>query len=448
MIFCDDGSNGAACINRVLDAVFKRFYLEYKKELVDSNVDLIDLLKSYLNSLLVTNDDFMSSKKDLEGLEEKELNVDFVLVTSTKGICFNPHKEKGLEFTPKTEPNSRYVLRPIDPEEDACGNRLGLECKLFTTYSISKEIFEFVDSYNNSSQILRVADDVSLPFKYQEEILIDEDGKFKTGYHPRRYLCPSDINILINSVESELIQKTNQFLKLLRWRQGFDAPGEIIETPSLYWKVGEGDYPLVPMEGNPKDLFIVDMLKGIHWDEEDDKNLQNIYQKKGVSEPLGHTLLREGFNLFSESPKSAILIMTAALETGVKMHISNIAPDTGWLMEKAPSPPIFKILRDYIPLIHNKQKNQLTYWDKVKPYINKARDLIELRNKVAHTGHIPEGSGSVKNYLVLVSDLLYLLDVLEGHEWAKSRISHKLRKDLDWPVSKHEQGTLIISEPY
>ncbi len=130
------------------------------------------------------------------------------------------------------------------------------------------------------------------------------------------------------------------------------------------------------------------------------------------------------------------------------MHVSHIAPDTAWLMEEMPSPPIFKVLRDYIPLIHSARGKEIIYWDKVKPFIKKAQKLIELRNKVAHTGKIPENAGPIQNNLELVSDLLYLLDVLNGHEWAKTLVGSELRQSLDWPSPKEGRYTITIQDSY
>ena len=375
-------------------------------------------------------------------------HIEFVLVTRTKGIFFTPNRHDGLEFIPSSAPELRFVLKPLEPEADACGSQKGLECKLYASYPVTKDQYDFIVSYTSNSCMLRISDEFSLPFKYQEKILIDEKGKYKKGFSPRRYLCPSDIQQLIEYVESKLASQTNYFLKLLRWRQGYEAPAEVADSSNLYWRIDEGCYLLAPLKSGPHNKFTTHTMHGICWDEEHKDNLQDLWAKDGIAEPLGRTLVREAIALADESPRSAILIMTTALETGVKIHISSISPNTDWLMEEIPSPPIFKILRDYIPLIHKRLGNDLLYWEKVKPFIKDVQKLVELRNKVAHTGNIPKDSDSIYNYLELVSDLLYLLDVLQGHDWAKSLTSYKFRQALDWPEPKHTQTTITISQPY
>lgn len=378
--------------------------------------------------------------------DDKKYRIEFVLVTHTRGIFFNPHRPEGIKFIPPNESGLCFALRPSDPENDACGHRMGLECKLFSSYQATKEQSEFVASFNNQRIMLRVAENISLPYILKEEILINEDGHCRDGFSPRRYICPTDIRQLIENVEVELFSKTIKFLRLLRWHQGFDAPGELIENRSLYWKVGEGDYPLAPLEGGPQDPIEVPGMHGIHWDDSDLKDFQELWAQNDISEPIGHTLLREAASLASESPRSAILILSTALETAVKMHISRIAPDTEWLMEEIPSPPIFKILRDYIPLIHKRRGNELTFWEDVKPFIKDVQKLIELRNKVAHTGKIPIDSDSMQKKIELVSDILYLLDFLDGHHWARSLASDKFRKSLSWPNPKHKRIKIRIEQ--
>ena len=242
--------------------------------------------------------------------------------------------------------------------------------------------------------------------------------------------------------------KTDRFLKLLRWHQGFDAPAELVEHRALYWKVSDGDYPLAPLDGGPHHEVVIPGMYGIHWDNDEPHNLQDLWSQDDIEEPLARTLIREAASLASESPRSAILTMTTALETGVKIHISRFAPDTDWLLEEIPSPPIFKILRDYIPLLHQRRGDELLFWAKVKPFIKKVQKLVEPRNKVAHTGKIPDDAGSVQDNLELVSDLLYLLDVLAGYDWAKSLPSYQFRTALGWPNPTHGRITVTMTQAY
>jgi hypothetical protein len=376
---------------------------------------------------------------------EFETHIDFVLVAQIEGLFFQPSRRDGMQFTPNGDTGVRIILVPRYPDRDAFGHREGLTCKFYATYPATKEQALFADSYNRNV-MLGVADGIDLPFQPNGEILIAEDGSCTEGFSPRRDLCPSDISSLIKRAESELAQHIDRFLNLLRWRQGIDAPGEVVKHRTLYWRIGGGEYLCAPSEVDEETVVLT--MFGIQWDGERSTALQEIWSVKDMTEPLGHTLIREAANLVSESPRSAILMMTAALETAIKMHISHFAPDTAWLMREIASPPIFKILRDYIPAIHHAKGKEIDFWDKVKPFIKKVQTLVEVRNKIAHTGKIPEGSGPIQNDILLVTDMLYALDVLNGHEWAKARVSYEFCNALGWPYSNDGRGTITIASSY
>jgi len=374
--------------------------------------------------------------------------IDFILIINVEGMHFQPHKPEGIEFKVDSEDNLRFVLRPKDPEEDACGHRLGLECKVYKSYPASDKQVKFVTAFNKHRKMINVSDEITLPFKPNDEILISEDGICADRFSPRRDLLPTYILEIIESVELELNKHADRFFKLLRWRQFCDAPGEVLKSSSLYWRVGEGEYPITPLDGGTSNVSTVNGMFGIHWSERHKNDMQNLWLNEGLTEPLGHTLLREAATLSQESPRSSILMITAALETAVKTHISKIVPDAKWLMEKSPAPPIDKILRQYIPLLHKNKSGKINFWKKLNPEINKVEKLIVIRNKIAHTGKLPEITKPVQNYIELVSDFLYIIDVLDGHEWAKSLVGYELRKSLDWPNPIDKRIKIKISQGY
>ena len=378
---------------------------------------------------------------------DSQSTVEFVLIGEVRGMHLDPDQLGGIEFDTGSEDGLRIKLLPPNKEKNANYCSEGLVFKTWASIPATEEQVAFVREYNDHDVMLRVTDDISLPYFRNGEIRLGKDGGFDKSFHPRRYLCPSDIVTLIERAESHLWEETNRFLKLLRWRQGVDSPNEMIENTSLYWKAAagaeEGNFPLAPLSGGgPSNVIEMHNVRWIHWAEQDKADLQMLWLNPQTTEPLGHELIREAGTLVAGSPRSAILIMTAALETAVKMHIGRVAPDTAWLMEELPAPPIFKILRDYIPTIHQSRGLDMTFWEVLRPVVKRTQKLVEVRNKVAHTGKIPEIADSIHDDLQLVSDLLYILDVLEGQEWAKTQVSDSIRKALEWPDP--ENGRIIV----
>lgn len=146
--------------------------------------------------------------------------------------------------------------------------------------------------------------------------------------------------------------------------------------------------------------------------------------------------MREAKALECNSPRSSFLIATAALEVGVKAYVSHVSPDTSWLLSELPSPPISKILRAYVPELQKNHGRPLEYRNKLRPWFNRVEGHATTRNRLIHTGKIKITSGELNSYLQDVSDLLYLFDVLRGHEWAKQNLSYTLRNVLGWPPSR------------
>jgi hypothetical protein len=157
-----------------------------------------------------------------------------------------------------------------------------------------------------------------------------------------------------------------------------------------------------------------------------------------AEEPLAHELLREAAVALAGSPRSALLLTATALETGVKAHAAKLVPHAGWLLSEMPSPPIYKMWKDYLPNIH--ASTGLVDWAKLKSLSKAAQKLAQYRNALTHAGKMPEEAlAALPDLMNSVSDMLYVLDVLEGHQWAKECVGHKTRTLLGWPNPRRKR---------
>jgi hypothetical protein len=371
--------------------------------------------------------------------------IEILVLAQIEGMHFQPHSKEGLSVNLPGEGDRRFTLRPSEPEKDACGNLLGLEGLVTAQYEVTEGIFEFVGTLIADQTLTRTHSDMTLPFEEEGTTKINEDGSLVKGFGLYTKHCPEDVVELLQSAKSELSGALDRALGILRWRQGVDAPSILAPDKSLFWRVGPGVYSLAPLESLGPYTISGQAMFGVHCQPEDGNDIAELFGQDQVNEPLGHALLREACTLATESPRSAILILAAALETGVKTHVSNVAPETAWLMENIPSPPIFKILRDYIPILHRKGGGDLAFWEELKPTIKQAQDLFATRNKVAHTGTVPSDAKPIHEVINTVSDLLYVLDFLEGHEWARGRLGWKLRQKLKWPAPRHSPSQITIT---
>jgi hypothetical protein len=118
-------------------------------------------------------------------------------------------------------------------------------------------------------------------------------------------------------------------------------------------------------------------------------------------------------------------------------------------MMEAPAPPVNKMLRDYLPQLHASRGIGLAEWSKLRPLFKEAEALAQARNKLTHTGKMPEEPISkMRNFLNAVSDLLYVLDIVEGNDWARENIQPDTRVLLGWPTTRRRRSyDLRVTHP-
>lgn len=147
--------------------------------------------------------------------------------------------------------------------------------------------------------------------------------------------------------------------------------------------------------------------------------------------PAAHELLREAWRNIVPHPRSALLMAVAAAETAVKTLIVDLAPQTEWLIKELPSPPVDKMVKRYIVGL----PVRCDFSGEVKPPPKSVQSAlkrgIELRNAVVHGRSLELDASELRDLLLAIKDLLYLLDYYSGQEWALARLSNRARKELD-----------------
>lgn len=362
------------------------------------------------------------------------------------GLQFNRLNTKGeniLVFRPKSAGDLRITIEAEVRENDPFNFQTPLKCKVYQRFEASRDQIAFVDALIEHRRMIGVSDSIRLPLVKHGRTCIGSDGCLVDGFFPCRHECPREIECEINHVENLLVGHLERFLKLMRWRQNCDSGSKIINHTSLYWNTGQSLFHLVPLIGRRSD-YSTRCSVGFSHEVEDLRDLENLWGEISLTEPLGHALLREARSVCEDSALSAWLIMTAGLETAIKTTISRIAPDTNWLMEEVSAPPIKKLLKDYLPEICEKRGISLDFWPSLKGHFKKLESIVTVRNKIAHTGRLPSDAVSLGEAMEIAEDILYILDVVNGHEWAKCFLSYPLREKLGWPEPRHRRMFVTI----
>jgi hypothetical protein len=367
-----------------------------------------------------------------------DASVHFLLMGGLAQLIFNPALPSSLNFADKST-GVEINIRPEKADNSAigplvCRARLSLPAPAGARRFISSLLVGKFKAYNKMP--------VELPYKRGDRILIDADGSIAEGFGVPFELYPPDVQTLCDSASETLLRRANRLIRLLRWQQNLDGPHWVFaSSPALYWHVGGDSYRIVGFRAQEQ---IGASPAGIEWNEQDRTDLDRIWNEPSSEESAAHELLREAKVLQEHSPRSAFLIATSALEVGVKAYVSHLSPDTSWLLSELPSPPIHKILRSYIPELHQQRGTPIDYWDKLKPWFKRVESGASIRNKLVHTGAIKIEPKDLASYLQDVSDLLYLFDILRGHEWAKHNVGSALRIALGWPSSRRKRYIVLM----
>lgn len=152
--------------------------------------------------------------------------------------------------------------------------------------------------------------------------------------------------------------------------------------------------------------------------------------KAGAEEPLAHYMLREARVTFGRHNVSAVVMAMAAAEIGTKQLVSKLVPEAAWLAENVPSPPLVRMLLDYVP--------QLPRIHTDPPLVPPPRSILDtlrkgvrMRNSAAHVGARDLNSDDVEAVIGAVQDLLWLFDYYAGHRWALEHLSYERGVELN-----------------
>lgn len=356
--------------------------------------------------------------------------IHFLLSEPLEGYNFNPHRPEGLTFM-DAQNGLEIEIRASGKEADFSFGHRNLELRVKISHCVTDQQFNFVETLLNQGIVSPDESLVTLPYIRHKKEVVAADGKISKGYSLTADFLPKDLQALCVSTGRALEEHAVRFVQLLRWLEKASGPVKIRGRGDyrfgLYWRTTQDLYYGVPW---PKQGMVIETSGGgITWAEKDKQKFTQLWETKGLQEPLGHQLLRESKSISEHNGRSALLICYSALEVGIKQHISNCVPDAGWLAMYAPTPPLFKILRDYLPKLYADNQD-FKNWPAIKSELKIINTFTEDRNRLAHRGE--SFIGPLDDYLRITADLLTAFDVFEGHTWAKTQVSRKFGELLGW----------------
>ena len=206
-------------------------------------------------------------------------------------------------------------------------------------------------------------------------------------------------------------------IRLLMWRRGMRVDYSLSPYRTMFWSMDGEQWKPLPVRITG---FVGHV--GIPWRQgpvpsEVIADVSTLVER-GDDEPLAHQLMREAWVQKNASPRSALVIALTAAEVGFKHCVSNLVPDSKWLVENLQSPPLYKMLTEYLPLLPVRLRLKGKTLVPPEELLHEIRTGNNLRNEVVHQGHVKIAPEKLDRILKAVSDLLWILDVYQGREWA------------------------------
>jgi hypothetical protein len=231
---------------------------------------------------------------------------------------------------------------------------------------------------------------------------------------------PSRAQELLETTYGKLSEVLRRSVRLLMWRHGISEDRNLFVLRDGAWSADSRQWHPIPglirgvmIFGLPRSKFPIS------------PEVQEDVVRRLVAEedePLARQILREAWSLWNDSPKSALFLGIAAAEVGFKRCVATLVPDASWLVSKLQSPPLVKMLREYLPQL------PIRAWPTARRGVLPKRLLRELhrgtewRNTAIHTGEAGFTVEKLTEVLRTVSDVLWALDISVGERWAAQHI--------------------------
>ncbi len=240
----------------------------------------------------------------------------------------------------------------------------------------------------------------------------------QTTYLPSLDKFPSSFRTSVADPRDELNRSTRQAIDILRWRLNCLGPTRnFLSSMSDEWSIDGLEWHCLPSS-----ITAIPTIRSELRVTTD--ALKEVVEAAHNPPPhlLPYELLREAMELQSKQPRSAVIIALAAVEIATKGLVARSLPETAWLVENIPTPPINRILREYAPNIQTPAGHSLKI---PKEILRSHQSAVKLRNQITHTSQPAPSITRARQILSTASDILRLIDAAEGYSWADTLLQNR-----------------------
>lgn len=262
-----------------------------------------------------------------------------------------------------------------------------------------------------------------------------ERGTVKENKIPPAEIMPPAFQDFSSRVNSELRDFADRTVRVLRWHHDVEGPHNPFSYRGFKWSFDSDDWHPMPSTlkgrtGTTGSLRVTDA------------ELKAVVQTVSGSgdEPLSHQLFREAWLQRRTNRRSALVIGVSAVEVATKECIAALDPHAAWLVRELQTPPVEKMLREYVPTLPAKN----TLEGKVvfpAEFLDELKKAVGWRNEVAHGGTLPVRWDRLEAFLEFTArELIWLLTYYAGAEWAFTHVGQRAKAALGITQSWHDLG--------
>ncbi len=323
----------------------------------------------------------------------------------------------------------KVAIRPPTPEEEASGHK-GLVC-------LGEAVGEFDAPRRVSPMFERLArgdlPEASTPNR-SAPYWDPERDRLRENHLPPLGIMPPAFRDFASRVETNLRDHAHRTARVLRWQRNVEGPHNPFSYRGFRWSLDANDWHSMPST-------ITASVRSRGSLRVDDAEVEAVRQTVAESgdEPLSHQLFREASLQQTTNLRSAVVVGVAAVEVATKECIAALDPQAEWLVREAPTPPVERMLREYVPTLpaRNHVQGKVEFPSELLDDLKKA---VGWRNQVAHGGVLPVGHDRVERFLdETAHDLIWLLTYYSKAHWALDHVGKTTRARLGissrWLVS-------------
>jgi hypothetical protein len=324
---------------------------------------------------------------------------------------------------------------PLEPFRHVRLDDSGRACSLHLRYKHPES------EEDNSSLLVQLLKDVSVVPHEVREILtgVDRrtDGKPKPpsdGF--QNY--PTSYRDFISPLHADMDSIATDIFNVIRWRLGVNGGPLALESSvqSMRWHDDLHESAPDLLYGFLNRQIPAGVVE-LSFPDCQDLAL-NASRREAVEEllrcesiqPLHHDLFREAWQNQRLNPRSALVLGMAALEAGLKSTFCDLNESLRWILEHLPSPPVDKLLREYLPQIDARSRLHGKVLRPPNNVISAIKTGVEQRNRLVHGRQDSLSVEQVNPFLLAVRDTIYLMDFYRGHQWALEHLREDVRKQL------------------